>query len=507
MADIVLTGLSSSDPIPGQYAEIVFGAENATRANLERTMILVGNKLSTGSATAETVIYGPDTTVPMSTESDVTTLFGSGSELHREFRRAVKHNPFAKIYAIAMAENGSGVAGTGTVTITGPASAAGAVRVFVADEFVEVAFISGDSATTIAAALVTQINAQSHWPCTASNSAGVITLTSKQKGARANFIQYSAAVKPFAGTGVGASPAASSLFTSGAGVDSLTNVLAALDGKFFYYHVVPSEDATELGKYKTFIDTQALPINGLRQRFVFGSIDTVGNTITITTAINFARAECIWQYVSDVPPCELAAAGAASYLLGESGSIPKCNFDFYGEATGELWSIKAPLSGLQPTRIQIQAALNAGITPITSRPSGSTYLVKRCTTKFKTGSVVDYRVRDSHKVTICDFYTDDLLAIFALQFHGKNLTDDPKTKEEVLGANVVTPRNIRTATNGLTDDYFAAGLLQKIEGVDGTKALTEAQRDSVVPTRVTARVPLYPIDILDQIAVRVEQVG
>lgn len=507
MADIVLTGLSASDPIPGEYAEVVFAAGDPSRSSSELTMLLVGNMLSTGAATAETVIYGPDTTVPLATEDDCVLLFGAGSELHREYRRAVKHNPFAKTYAIAMSENGSAAAATGTVTITGPATSAGAVRCFVGDEFVEAAYISGDTATTVAAALVVQINAKAHWPVTASNSAGVITLTSKQKGPRANFIRYSAIVKPFAGTGIGASPLASTLTASGAGVDSLTNVLATLDGKYFYYHVVPSEDATELGKYKTYLDTAALPINGLRQRMVFGSIDTVGNTITITTALNMARAECVWQYSSDVPPCELAAGCTASYLLGESGSIPKLNFDFYGEGQGELWSFRAPNSGLQPTRVQIQSALNAGISPINSRPSKSSFLVKRVTTKYKTGSIVDYRVRDSHKVTVSDFFANSLLTVCGLQFRGKNLADDPKTKEEAIGTNTVTPRNIRTAINGLVDDYFAAGLLQKIEGDAGTKAKTVAQRDSLVPTRITARVPLFPVDVLDQIAVRVEQVG
>ena len=43
-------------------------------------ILIIGNKLAAGSATADTVIYGPDTATPLATAQDAINLFGAGSE-------------------------------------------------------------------------------------------------------------------------------------------------------------------------------------------------------------------------------------------------------------------------------------------------------------------------------------------------------------------------------------------------------------------------------------------
>ena len=50
-ASIVLTGLSSSDPVPGTYIQIAFAQGQVAGFQGKRPILLVGNKTSAGSAT------------------------------------------------------------------------------------------------------------------------------------------------------------------------------------------------------------------------------------------------------------------------------------------------------------------------------------------------------------------------------------------------------------------------------------------------------------------------
>lgn len=502
VASISLTGLASNDPVPGEYAEIAFAQGEASSGTNTYSALLIGGKLSTGSATADTVVYGPDTAVSMTSESDAISLFGAGSELHRMVRRFLAVNTTSPLYAIAVEDGYGAVQATGTVTITGTATSGGAVRVFVADEFVDVGFTTGDTPTDIAADLETAINSKTHWPCTADATLGVITLTAKQPGERGNFTRYFAQALPTT-VGVSVTPVASSAFTGGSVADSNATALTTISPERYYYIVSAAQDSTQLSALLSQVNTQALPVTGIRQRVFGGSVDTLANAITVVNSLNGARAELIWLYQSDVPPGELAANNAAVYALEEAPTIPLCNFDSYGDdaKTASNWKLKAPLSGAKPTRSQIFAALNAGVTPIGIRKN-STYLVSRITTRYLNGATVDYRIRDAHKVTVCDRYVDDLIAKAASNLRNKKIANDPIKNEPVPGPGVVTPRVVKALIDRLSQDYAENDLLQNVTEI---KANTLVIREVAPTTRISARVPLQPIDVLHQVAFLVDQ--
>lgn len=505
MTVISIVGLSASDPVPGEYVEVNFAQGEASSGSATYAALLIGGKLSTGSATEGTVLYGPDTPVSLATESDAIALFGAGSELHRMWRKFTLVNSTTPLYAIAVAEGGSAVAATGTITVATTATGAGTLRIFVQDYFVDVGFVTGDTPTVIATAAVAALNAVPYAPVVASNVAGVITLTAKQKGLRGNFIRYFAQIKPST-SGTTVSPTASTACSGGSVSDSSTTALSTILAKRFYYIVSAAEDQTQLVALLSQVNTQALAVTGIRQRVFAGSVDTLANTITLTTALNGARCELAWLYQSDMPPCELAANQAAVYALEEAPLVPRLNFDFYGAdaKTSSNWKVKAPLSGAAPTRSQLVSALNSGITPIGVFANGNTYLVSRITTRFLNGSNVDYRIRDAHKVTICDRYSDDLQAKYALQFRGKQIGDDPVKNQPTPGANVVTPRVLKAAINRLTHDYEENDLLQRVGEII---ANTIVQRESSPSTRMSAQIPLFTADVLHQIATQINQVG
>jgi phage tail sheath gpL-like len=501
---IPLIGLAASDPTPGNYIEIDFAQGAPSSGTATYPALMIGGMLASGTATPDTVVCGPNTPVQAATETDFINLFGYGSELHRMARRFLAVNQTTPLYAIAVTEGSGAAAGTATITFTGPATNAGTARVFVSDTYFDTGFATGMNATQIAAAVVVSVNGQLNWPVTATSAAGVVTLTTRQKGTRANWVRYFAQILPTT-SGVTVTPTASTTISNGATEDSNATALTTIDASRYYYIVSAAEDATQLGALVAQVNTMAEPVTGLTQRCFGGSADTLSNVTTITTALNAARAEVGWLYQSDMPPCELAATLGAIYSLFEAPAIPRCNYSGFGTdtVTQPFWPVKAPRSQAVPTRSQIMAALNSGITPIGVQQNGATYLVKRITTRFMTGSNVDYRIRDAHKVTICDRYADDLKSKQGLQFTGKLIGDDP-VKNQDPDPLVVTPRMYAALINRLTHDYGENSLLQNVpQIITGTIVIREASPS----TRLSSQIPLWTIDILDQVAAQILQVG
>lgn len=505
MGDVILTGLAANDPVPGNYLEINFAQGDAGGSNAARPILLVGNRTSSGTAVVDTTIYGPDTAVQAATESQITTLFGAGSELHRMWRWAAKINPVTAIYLLAVTES-AGVAASGTLTIATTATGSGTVRLEFCEEIIETSFATGDTATTIAAAIVANFNAKTHLPCTAANVAGVITFTAKIKGPRGNEIRFFAQIISQGSVATTVSPTVQTALTSGATADSVTSALATLAGKRYYWQAWAHGDSTNRPAVCTQIDSQAQPVTGKRQRAFFGFVGTVANANAAAVAVNTARAELVWSENNPLPAAELAAIQAAVVAYETVPQNPRTNFIGYGSTseTAVRWPVPAPRDDADhPLRSEIVSALNNGVTPIAVGAAKKTYIVNRITTRSLTSAVADYRIRPAHKVDICDFFGDDLLAKLVLQYNGYRIGDDPPDGKTIPGPNVLTPGMLRAAYNGLLDVYAARYLIQ---GVATTKSTLVVQRSSTVGGRMETRCKLNPIDNFEQSANALDQV-
>jgi phage tail sheath gpL-like len=507
-ASIVLTGWGASDPLPGIFVQVNFAQGPATGAGKPRAILVLANRSTTGIATVDTTIYGPDTQVPLQSEDDMVTLGGPGSEAHRMFRRIAKINKTTPVYWLFVAES-AGAAATGTVVFASTATANGNVRIWVGDEFVDTAIATGDTPTVIGANVIANINAKTHWPVTAGNATGTVTLTAKQKGLRGNWIRFMSAIT--ASITTTATSSTDAFLTGGTTADSNTNALATILAKKNYYIVSAAEDATQFGALVSQVNSQALPTSGNRQRAFAGSVDTLSNVTTVATGINAARAEIVWSEKSPFTPAELAAHNAAIYALEEANdNDPRTNFIGYGNTTDTQGSWFVPASRLAsaaPSNASLRSALNNGITPIAVNAiGGTTYLVNRITTRSLNGSTVDYRIRPAHKVTICDFFADFLQAKMTLQNAGCRIGDDPVDGQPPPGPKVRFPKVVRMQVYGVLEQFDNANLLQPGR-LAPQKAATQVQRETNPATRMSIRVPLEPVDNFEQAGILVEQVA
>jgi len=508
----LLPGISNSS-LPGIYAYIQFAQGAFSGASASYNALIIGSKLAAGSASTN-VVYGPDTTTTMSSQQDAINLFGAGSEAQRMVSRFLAVNTSTPLYVICpdgYGGTGSGSSSTGTIVVSGTATSGATLNVYVADAFVSVGVSTGDTAIVIATNIVAAINSQNLWPVTAANSGGTsatVTLTAKQQGLRTNFIAYQVAFVGTTSVGVSVSPTADTYMSGGTTTDSNANVLSVIDTTRYYYIISAAEDATNLGRLQSQIDTQALPTNGIRQRFIAGSQAASVSTVnTIAVGLNDPRGAICWQQSSDWAPAELAAnLGAVVSLVESAFSSSTLNFDSFGANanTSGLWNVNAPRSNVGPTKIQQQSAIQNGVSPVAIGPSGSSNLVQLVTCySLLNAQYPDPRVRDWAIVSICDRFTDDLISQLSVFIGNSTVSQDP-SQNQVAPPGSVTPTNLKTIINRLVRDYGDIGLLTNVGQIISQTVVTYDPVNA--PNTLSAVIPLQPIPLLHIIGLLVQQV-
>jgi phage tail sheath gpL-like len=476
MASYNLTGIPADYPVPMTAVEIRFGTGPSGGTGGPYTALIIGNRTNAGNATVDTVVYGPSSNPPLQTEQDVIALCGAGSEAHRLYRRFVEVNKATQVSIICPAEAGGAAPGTITLTLATTAAAPDVLRIYVLNEFVDVPIATSAVPGDIAIAAAQRINNQAHWPVTANPSGSTIVITSKNLGPRANEIRVRALMLKAASMTV-AGAATSTALSGGATSDDWTNVAATIAPSRFYYIVSPSNDIAghTFDDLLTQVMEQALPANGRRQLIISGHVGTqnAAATIAANAAVNSVRARIVWQQESDWGTAgELAAQFAGARALFDTTRTPKFNFDGFGStsATQQFWKVtpqsqqaRRPTGGANGS---IAAAVNNGLVCIATTTDGTgTYVVMDVTTKHRNGSNYDYRDRDGHITTVCDFFADECLGILDDMRVGKNLVSDPPAGVIVEDPDTVYPRLIAARLGALIQQYGDEGKFKNVPSI------------------------------------------
>lgn len=505
-AAINLVGYAANYPNPGVAIQLNFamGPSGASGGG-PRPMLIMGNATVSGIATANTVVYGPDTSPAVQTEQDVIQYFGAGSQLHRAFLRFTAVNQKTPLYFLAVAPS-AGAAATATLTFTGTATSVGNGRVWLADSFVDFTINTGDTPTVQAASAAAAINNKYQWAATATSSVGVVTLTARNLGPEGNWLQVGCVLTGNPGSTV--TPVAPTFFTGGTTADSVTTALTTIKSVRYYNILVCDSDATNVGAVVAQVNSLALPTTGIRQRVFCGYQGTLANAITFATGLNAPRLEVALAIGTDITPLEVAANNAAVFTLLELQTTPRHNFSQFptNSTDAAVWTLVATRNGAGSglTTTQITSALNSGLTPYQVLPSGALQLVKRITSYSLNGSVQDTRTRDACKVYENDNFCDDLATLLSQQFAGKDLINNPVPGTPVPQGNVFWPRQIGESINGLVETYAQGGRFQNPVQIN---AGTIVQRSAFNKNRVEGLVPTQVVDVGDQFAFVVNQVG
>lgn len=306
---ISFNSVPSNLRIPFVAVEIDNTLANQGAALLPYRALLVGQKTAAGTAAANSLTR-------VSSASQVLTLAGRGSMLHRMAIAYFANNAFTETYIGVLEDNGAGVAASGTITVSGPATAAGTVSLYLGGVPLEVAVASGDSANTIASAINAAINAKLDLPVTSTVLNAVVTVTFRHKGLVGNSYDMRANYQDGQAYPAGVSLAFVAL-ASGTTAPVLTTLIAALGDMWFQIWGMPYADATSLTAVETELASRFGPmrmIDGLAITSAAGSASTLG---TLGDTRNSPHV-CIASQPGEnplTPPMEFAAAVTAVTAL------------------------------------------------------------------------------------------------------------------------------------------------------------------------------------------------
>lgn len=153
------------------------------------TAIKQRKALITGYCSALAISSGivQNTPIRVFSADDVGNRCGFGTEIHRLAMAFFSGaGSSVETWIVAQAEGGSDVVATATVTITGTATKAGTLYLYVNGTVVPVSVASGDTPTIIHSSIATAINAIPYLPVSAVGAAGQATLSNKTKGVFGN---------------------------------------------------------------------------------------------------------------------------------------------------------------------------------------------------------------------------------------------------------------------------------------------------------------------------------
>jgi len=477
------------------FVAIEFDASQADQGPsiLPYSAIIIGQKLSTGTAAADTFVRCPDIGTAI-------TASGRGSMLHNQAGAWLANNKSTDLWLGVLADNGAGVAATGTILFTAAADATkgnGTIAFYFGGVRVPVGVTAGDATTVLATNTAAAINANPDLPITATVAGSTVTMLFRHKGLVGNSYDTRTNYNPgeVLPTGVALTITQLGGVVAGTSNPSLTNLIAASSAQWWQIWTHPYTDATSL----TAIETELLSRSGPLR-----AID--GLAITATSAAALATLQTLGTgrnspYSTIVaapgnngvtPPMQVAAAVAAQVAL--AGAIdPARPFQ------------TLLLNGVLPVApvdvydvLERDSLLHSGIAT-TRNQDGGVVVIDRLITTYQTNP------SGQPDTAYLDATTILTLLLLRFDFHAHmskysrhKLADDGTRFDP--GQPVMTPALGRSEALTWFRDNEARGLVQNVEEFKANLVVVRNQSD---PNRLDF---LLPPNLMNQLVVTAAQV-
>ena len=469
--------------VPGTYIEIDNTKAFRGLTGIPAKVLVIGQKLASGTADALTPY-------PITSVDQAEQLFGKASQLAHMLAAFKEGDDFIEVWAIAQADNGAGAAAGGSLTISGPSTAAGTIALLIGGRLTQVAVASGDASTAIATAVADAINANDDLAVTAvvdGVNTSKVNITARHKGECGNTIDirvnYQIDQSLPAGVGV-----AVTAMSAGTGNPDVTAALAAT-GDIWYTDLVMSyTDNTNIAAMETELADRFGPLEQ-RDGYCYMTVsDTHGNLVTKGNARNSPFSMILGGKKLPTPPYEIAAvlAAVAASALQIDPARPV--------QTLALPGVLAPAIADRFTMAERAVLLNNGIATFTVDQDGTVRIERLITTYQKNGfGAADPSFLDIETLKTLTYLRYDLRTFIALRYPRYKLADDGTAFAR--GQNVVTPSVIGDAIIARFRQWEEAGLVENIEQF---KKDLIVERNATDVNRVDA---LLPPDIINQLRV------
>lgn len=489
MADIAFPNIPATELIP--LFQLDWGNSAQFQPGLQ-TSLLIGPTTNTNSDVAPQLIANT---------AMACTNWGARSMIASMAERYIDADPYGSVWGFGLADNAGGTAATGTITITGSATAAGTLSFYIAGRYVPVAVSNGDNLATIVTNVVTAINSfvdssnvgrfqkkqgdkGVKLPCTAASSLGVITLTAANKGTLGNAIDVELNYKGVVNQETIPPGLTVTIVAMASGAtDPLTNGLAtALANTAFDFICIPFCTQQSLTDYANLLSNATGRWSWASQ--IYGHIWTA--RISADANGSDALSFCASAYADDQnttcvqaeattpsPPWDIAATwmGAAAASLRADPALPL--------QTLALPNLMAPRRHKEFPFSVRESLLAAGVALMSYNPDRSCQIQRAVTTyTTDTNGSPDSSYRDTETL-----YT--LMAVVR-QLKGDCLAQFSRVKlagngSQTGAGNIATPSSIRSALQASYQTMINNGWVQNLAGF--SKGLV-VQQNSADATRV-----------------------
>lgn len=461
----------SFEQIPGSTRDPGVYFEHNTRLAVRnlpgnpQTLRFVGQKLASGGAELATPYK-------FFSDAEAADRFGYGSHLHLMTQAALKANPYTQICGIAVADSSGSQAAKGTVTFAGTASKGGSLVLRVGYRDVRIAVDAGMTAANAAADLDAELDNHPEFPVSPVATEGVLELTARHKGLSGNDIKLAARFEGVTGLAVTVVQMA-----GGTGSPDIGPALAAIQDAGDNLLTMPFSDAESVTKLRDHLDYVG---NGLEQRgasAMLATTGTYGTAVAQAAGINHGRLTLGWLYGSDSLSYEIAAAYAAVKAFEEDPARPLNGL--------ELKGIHAPPIQMRMGRVEREAALHNGVTPLKVGPGERVQIVRAISTyTLNPQSILDPALLDMTTIWSVDYVRLALRQRLALRF--------PRDKR--------TPGVLKKIRSEIIDVLRRLEELEIVEEVAANLPGIVVEYDGQEAGRVNVRIPVDVVNGLHVIA-------
>lgn len=472
------------------FVFVEFDASNAVSGPRIKpyTLLVVGQRIAAGTI-AELV---PQL---VTSADDAAIFFGKGSQLHGMAESLFQNNRTTPAYFVAQDDDGTGVAGQKTITVTGTASASGTVYLYVAGRRIRVAVPTGSANNAIAAAIDAALVAVvDTLPYTSAVATNVVTLTAKNAGEESESldVRINYAEGELLPAGVTSIAIASSV--TGANNPDVADIWAVLGETQYDVIACAYSDATNYTELDRELADRWGPLRQNEGVAIIARSDTHANLITYGSTKNSKHISTTGITASPSPRYEWAAATAGQVAL-HGQQDPARPFQ-----TLPLTGILAPSPTDRFTFQELDLLLNGGIATFFVSASGSV-TIGRQITGYLTNAIgaVDTAFLDIQTPLTLGFLRWDFVNRIQLKYSRHKLADDGT--RFAAGQKVITPALGKAEAVAIFRDWESQGL---VEGFDQFKADVIVERNPTDPNRLDY---YLPTDLLNQLRVTGAQIG
>lgn len=408
--------------------------------------------------------------------AEVAEKFGYGSMVHIMAIAALNANKYLQLSVCALDDSGSTKA-VGDITLTGTATTAGVISLYIGNVLIEAAIATGDTAHVVALALLDKISGFDYLPVVADIVAltGEIEFEAKHAGTLGNDIGIAVEI-----TALGLSNATTAM-NAGATDPDTDTALTAINPEDYNLLVASLAIQAELVKVRDHLDDVSGPLEQRPAIAVYGTNGTLAATTTLSNGINHGRILGAFLRSSRSLPIEIASAMASILAFEEDPAMPL--------NTLELKGLHAPTIENRLTRTEQETLLNNGATPLEVGPGEKVQVVRAISTYVKDAQGQDdVSLLDITTIRTLDFTRLNCVSRISLRFPRSKLSSR-------------TPALVRSE---LLDVLFKLEELEILENVSDNADGLIVERDSQDNNRLNAKIPADVVNGLHVFAGRID---